>query len=122
MNQRTAALVLAASLYSAACGSNDSGEPEAERCAEVEQTKDVVLEELRMRSEASTAAEATQRAAEGRGNFTVGSGDHQRALRAQFQKVEELAVLAEQNPSCFSVSDRAAIEATYRQWKANGFG
>jgi hypothetical protein len=121
MNQRAAALVLAASLFTASCGSNGSDDSAEARCAEVDQHKDVVLEEIRVRNEASEAAERAESVASSQGRH-IGGGDHQRALRAEFQKREELAVLAEQNPSCFSASDRAAIETMYRQWKARGFG
>jgi hypothetical protein len=95
-------LMFAGVLVFTSCGGGDSPTPSEALCAEVRDRQGVLLDEIRERNVASAAAEAAQRAAELRGNFNVGSGDHQRALRAEFEKREELAVLAQQNPSCFS--------------------
>ena len=48
--------------------------------------------------------------------------DKDQAIRSaeadQFRAVERAAILAEQNPDCFTPQERADIEAAYRSWKA----
>jgi hypothetical protein len=39
-------------------------------------------------------------------------------LTANLRTIQEIAILAEQNPSCFTPEQRAQIEARYREWKA----
>lgn len=35
----------------------------------------------------------------------------------EFRQIEKYAVLAEQNPECFTAEERASIEAGYRRWR-----
>jgi hypothetical protein len=45
-----------------------------------------------------------------------GSGDRVRAQDRVRRVIEEAAILVQQNPTCFSPTERAQIEALNRQW------
>jgi hypothetical protein len=56
-----------------------------------------------------------------KGNTETVSTDERRRTQAAIRPViQEVAILVEQNPSCFSPTDRAGIEALNRGWNPAG--